>query len=702
MKKKLLLVSLMIALFAFVFALGISASTIYKDEGGNVLFSYELDEKNIISEYTGEFPKTDDQGNHLTWYVKNTSSENGNTVKTVASFLTMDEAFATLDANGIYTYKSNTGVTNLKVVSVSFPQNSGIKKLNLSNGGYRNAYSYTSNTAEILFIYLPNTLTELPERIAQSTRALVCDIPLDTPITKISHVAFHDARCLREINIPATVLSIDGKSANDGAAFYQCMSLERVNSAPNSQMTTIGNMAFFDCFKLSYIKIPDSVTSVGSRAFYETALVESPFGVGSRCETIGGRAFSIIPTLKNFIVPATLKSVEILGSMDYGPLALSTVELITFGNSAPITELAPSFFGRAIAGKIILPEGPTSIPSRYFVAATLTDICFSSTIETAYERAFESTTVEVIRLGANFKYFANSKTDNHSFTNAIKGLKAIYIPASFYAEKPEVIYQVSYALDLGGSGNANFFYTGTAEELAISIANFKDGTLASGTNNYRFFNAPLVSYEEYILDPASYESGNYIIYGCDPCDAFCVPFYTDDTIIETTIVYESYLKNGIKTTVCPICSALAEGVEVEALFVCQGYSVPESGLGGISVCYIINDRAIREYEIATGKTVSYGVFAASYIKLGEKEAVLADGTISSDALGKKIDGGDNIGAFEIKVKGFTTEEQMNAKIVLGAYTVVSNGEEATVSYLMPTEPLQGEKYGYITYKEIVK
>ena len=45
---------------------------------------------------------------------------------------------------------------------------------------------------------------------------------------------------------------------------------------------------------------------------------------------------------------------------------------------------------------------------------------------------------------------------------------------------------------------------------------------------------------------------------------------------------------------------------------------------------------------------------------------------------------------------------MNAKIVLGAYTVVSNGEEATVSYLMPTEPLQGEKYGYITYKEIVK
>ena len=193
MKKKLLLISLILAM-AVLLALGISASTVYKDESGNVMFSYEVDEKNIISEYTGEFPKTDSAGNHLTWYVKSTASENGNTVKTVASFLTMDEAFVTLNADGVYSYKNNTGVTNLKVVAVSFPYDSGIKKLSLTNDGYRNAYSYSSNTAEILFIYLPNTLTELPGRIAQSTRVLVCDIPFDTHITKISHVAFHDSR----------------------------------------------------------------------------------------------------------------------------------------------------------------------------------------------------------------------------------------------------------------------------------------------------------------------------------------------------------------------------------------------------------------------------------------------------------------------------------------------------------------------------
>lgn len=348
-----------------------------------------------------------------------------------------------------------------------------------------------------------------------------------------------------------------------------------------------------------------------------------------------------------------------------------------------------------------MPDGPTSIPARYFVSATLTDVCFSSTIETAYERAFEGTTVEIIRLGANFKYFVNSKVDNHSFTNALKGIKAMYIPASFYAEKPETVYQVSYAMDMGGNNNVDFFYTGTAEEFAVSIANFKEGTTASGTNNYRFLNATLVSYDEYILDPASYESGNYVIYGCDPCEAFCEPFYTDKTVIETTIVYESYLEKGLKTTVCPICSALAKGQEVDALFVCQGYSVPENGQGGISVCYVINDNAIMEYERATGKSVTYGVFAASEVKLGSGEAVYANGALSENVLGQRIDD-TKIGAFEIKIVGFATDAQKNAKIVLGAYAVTVCGEEATVSYLMPTDPLQGEKYAYVTFNDFVK
>ncbi len=700
MKKKLLLTLFAAMLFTVILALGISASTVYKDEGGNTLFSYELDEKNIISTYTGEFPKTDEDGNHLTWYVKSTASEGGNTVKTVASFLTMDESYMTL-SNGIYTYKSGTGVTSVNIVAVSFPQNSGITKLNLANSGYRNAYAYSSNTAEILFIYLPNTLTELPERVAQSTRALVCHIPMETPITTISRVAFHDSKCLREINIPSSVTLIDGKNANDGAAFYSCDSLEKVYFGENSQLTTVNPYAFHRCVKLNTLRLPDSVTTVGTHAFSYTALVDSPFGEGSRCETLGGRAFSDIPTLKRFIVPATLKKAEILGSNDYGPLALCTgIELVTFGNSAPVTELLPSFFGRATIEKIILPNGPTNIPNRYFTCATLGDVTFSDTIETASERVFQAATVRVIRLGANFKYFVNSAVDHQSFTNAVNGLKEVYIPASFYAVKPETSYQVSYALDCGSSSAVKFFYTGTSEQLATALDNFKNGTISSGTNNWKFLNATQVSYEEYFNNMDKYSSGYCIVYDYDPCDAFCEPFYTDEAKPTETIVYESFLESGVKTAVCPFCGGYSTGEKAMPLFVSQGYSVPENGEGGISVCFALNESAIYEYELATGKSVSYGVFAAGYDNLGDKDIFDENGDFLNIVIGAKIEN-EKIGAFEVKVVGFSTEAQKSARLVIGAYVIEEDGEERKVSYMQESAPSDGEKYSYVVFNDMI-
>ena len=96
MKRKILTVSLMIALVIFALAISISASTIYKDADGNTLFTYEANDSKVITSFEGEFPKTDANGNALTWYVTATTTENGNTVKTVASVLTTDEAYFTI------------------------------------------------------------------------------------------------------------------------------------------------------------------------------------------------------------------------------------------------------------------------------------------------------------------------------------------------------------------------------------------------------------------------------------------------------------------------------------------------------------------------------------------------------------------------------------------------------------------------------
>ena len=514
MKKKLLLMILAVMMLAVALTICVGATTIYRDSDGNELFRFEVNENKIITTYEGEFPKTDSEGNALTWYVTETVAEGDNTVKTVTSFKTLDEAYATLDANGIYTYKNGTGVTTKTVVAANFPYDMDIKKLNLAGGGYKNNIHYDPNGTEILFVYLPNTLVELPERIVQGSKALVCHIPMEAQITRISHVAFYEAKCLREVNIPATVTEIAGQGSQNGSAFYCCDSLEIVHIGENSQLKTIGIYAFHKNYKLTELKIPDSVTLVGSHAFSYTAIVESPFGVGSRCEEIGGRAFSDNTALKTFIVPATLKKVDILGNNTHGPLSdCPNIELVTFGNSAPITQLFPSFFGRAGIEKVVLPKGPTIIPSRFFLEAKLKDVCMSDTIVTVAECAFESATVEVIRLGANFEYFMNNSDVNQRMTNAVKGLKEIYIPASFYAEKPDTVQQVAYALNAGGGRNVKFFYAGTQEQLANAITNFKEGTKDATLGNEAFLNANQISYEEYVLDTSAYENGNFIIFG---------------------------------------------------------------------------------------------------------------------------------------------------------------------------------------------
>ena len=692
MKRKFFTACLMIVIMIFVFALCVSASTVYKDVEGNTLFTFEADDNKVITSYEGQFPKTDANGNALTWYVTATATENGNTVKTVASVLTTDEEHFTI-SNGTYSYKGGA-VTQLNVVSVNFPNDAGITKLNLANGGYRlgNMYSYTPDGSEILFVYLPNTLTTLPDRIGQASKILFCDIPSNIPVTYFSHVMFHNSKSLRTINIPSSVTEIGGKGANDGSAFYMCESLESVTFGENSQLAKIGKYAFHKA-GLKSITIPDTVTVIGEHAFSYTKLENSPFTEKSQLAEIGGRAFSDIPTLKTFIVPSSITKATILGSNDYGPLADSTVELVTFGNYQKVTSLPASFFGRAKIGKIILPEGPTHIPARYFVTATVNEVAFSNTIETAGERVFEGATVEKIKFGANFKHFANSVNDHFSFTNVIKGIKEFYIPATFYAQKPSTVYRVSYAFNCGSSSNIKFFYTGTLEQLTVALDNFKNGTTNSGDNNWKFTGATQISYTDYKADPESYNDKNYIIYDYNICDAF----YEGKHQNQATINYTDFMVNGTKTTLCLNCKK-SETVVTNPLFTTKGFSIPEDMGDGIAIAFNIDNAAISEYKQITGKSLEYGVFASLYEKLGTNEAINSDGTTPNGVVKASVSN-DNYVAVEFKLTGFTTDEYKMLKLVMGAYVIESDSEGKKVHYLQAKEPTEG-KYYYITYNTL--
>lgn len=94
---------------------------------------------------------------------------------------------------------------------------------------------------------------------------------------------------LKYVNIPDNVTKI---SCNENDTlynnFYGCIKLISVN-IPDS-VTTIGDRAFEGCTSLTSVTIPDSVTTIGNRAFLDCTSLTSVF-IGNGVTEMGGGSF---------------------------------------------------------------------------------------------------------------------------------------------------------------------------------------------------------------------------------------------------------------------------------------------------------------------------------------------------------------------------------------------------------------------------
>ena len=97
------------------------------------------------------------------------------------------------------------------------------------------------------------------------------------------------------LNIPTTIDSIGDY------LFYENFDLTTVNIAEDSQLTSVGNLSFYNCGELQSINLPNTVASIGSWAFGYCPLL-TELNVSTNLETIGENAFYGCSSLEKLYV----------------------------------------------------------------------------------------------------------------------------------------------------------------------------------------------------------------------------------------------------------------------------------------------------------------------------------------------------------------------------------------------------------------
>ena len=130
----------------------------------------------------------------------------------------------------------------------------------------------------------------------------------------IPYAAFENCWNLTSVTIPNSVTSIGG------FAFYRCGSLAEI-TIPES-VTSIGNAAFNNCISLTGITIPNSVTSIGNSAFYNCSGLTS-VAISNSVTMIGTNTFYGCWSLREVTIPNSVTSIG--SSAFYGCSNLTSI-----------------------------------------------------------------------------------------------------------------------------------------------------------------------------------------------------------------------------------------------------------------------------------------------------------------------------------------------------------------------------------------
>ena len=585
-------------------------------------------------------------------------------------------------------------------------------------------------------IVIPSTVKTINSQAFLSCPNL-SSVSLHDGITEIGTRAF-EGTGITSIVIPKALTAISDK------AFYSCTKLTSVTFAEGINLLTIGKEAFHSV-PASNLTVPSTVTKIGSSAFYNSGITSVT--ISASVTIVGSSCFTSCKSLKTVVFENGFT-----GTIESSAFSnTSALESLTLCEG--ITEIPYQCFYQTGVASIRLPDSVTTLAARAFSESlSIKELIISENSQLkSITSSFNSTSITSIYLPTGVKilespfsqcqkleYIYNFENtvfvnSNGEETHAIpkncfnecralkeirlpngitsigesafnrcggEGLVFICIPASVTSIHKNAFPK---ATDWQAPKNAIIYYCGGSAQKLLSLSNDGSGNVSAYLSD-RVNNGKVTAYTGM---NTSYESG-VIVENVFTCDLYFGGIHAESD--EIAYIYvdkdgnvtQDKFTSTIKVT-CPCgrkCGAETVLETLSPLFNCLGFSLEEGSRGGVVIGFQFNYSSLVRYEELTGTELTFGVFAASQKNLGSGSIFDDNGEAATGVVSAKISNID-FAVFQLKIYGFTNDEQKNAKLALGAYVAESSEGSTEYSYIQPLDPKQGENYSFLSYNEMV-
>ncbi|MBQ3589720.1 MAG: leucine-rich repeat domain-containing protein [Clostridia bacterium] len=596
MKKKLILITLLIALFVCLFVISANAAQI----AGYQQFEVELTDGSKITVY--ESAAWDQWQGRLN-FTDNTYTEPP---------LDTEQTYPLLDWSKVVVADFTNGHRmQLNTTTGEYVETYG------TNGGYSmhlNATGFTKANATNLktiktgaaTLVLGGTLGSLPaleevicsEKLKEigwnafdnNKKLTKIDFSACTNFTTFGNQVFLGCTALETITLPNTITSMGG------SVFSGCTNLKSINWPTN--ITTIPSSTFSGCTNLVF-EIPTCVTSIGASAFQNCDSLVS-VTIHDNITNLGSYAFSSCDNLEEIVISDnSLVANKLIGIAEYCP------KLTSFRIPPLVTELGyDNFRGCTKLAEIIWPNNLTKISSgnNFANCTSLTTITFPNTLTTMSGGNLSGcTNLTEIRFGAKLTNIGSGNLN-------LKSLKRVYIPATIIEVGSNIL---GYSNPADSSSNITFIFTGNeaqAKALQALVLAKTEGT-NHAPNSSKLYDAELVSASKY--DVSQEPNGFKLVYDYNICTAFYNSVHKVGTPVYT---FDSYLTEAHMIGTCSQCNEQSISETYDAIVSFLGIAIKMDGTA-TTAGYALNEDSLAVY-VSEGYTFNYGV--VGYIPTAEQ------------------------------------------------------------------------------------